>query len=43
MVFAFVLMLSNALAAILAGAIVLIWMAQTLAYRRKTWLQFPLF
>lgn len=43
LVFAFVLMLSNALAAILAGAIVLIWMAQTLAYRRKTWLQFPLF
>ncbi len=43
LVFAFVLMLSNALAATLAGAIFLIWMAQALAYRRKAWLKFPLF
>jgi hypothetical protein len=43
LVFAFVLMLSNALAATLAGVIFLIWLAQALAYRRKAWLKFPLF
>jgi hypothetical protein len=43
LVFAFVLMLSNALAAALAGCVFLIWLAQALAYRRKAWLKFPLF
>jgi len=43
LIFAFVLMLSNALASTLAGLIFLIWIAQTLAYRRKAWLKFPLF
>jgi hypothetical protein len=43
LVYAFVLMLSNALAATLAGLIFLIWLAQALAYRRKAWLKFPLF
>jgi hypothetical protein len=43
LLFAFVLMLSNAMAATLAGLIFLIWLAQALAYRRKAWLKFPLF
>ena len=43
LIFALVLILSNALATTLAGIIVLIWLAQALAYRRKAWLKFPLF
>jgi len=43
MVFAFALMLSNALAEFMAVLILLIWIAQTLAYRRREWLDYPLF
>ena len=43
MVFAFVMMLSNFLAEFLATAMLLIWMAQSLAYRRADWLDYPLF
>ena len=40
---AVVLMLSNALAGILATVILIIWISQTLAYRRLEWLNYPLF
>lgn len=43
MVFAFLLMLSNALAEIFAAGILLIWIIQSLAYRRRNWLDYPLF
>jgi O-antigen ligase len=43
LLFAFVPMLSNALATALAGCIFIIWIAQTLAYHRKGWMAFPLF
>jgi O-antigen ligase len=43
MIFAVVLMLSNALAETLAVIIILIWLAQSIAYRRKEWLNYPLF
>lgn len=42
MVFAFMLMLSNALVEVLALIILFIWIAQTVAYRRKNWLEYPL-
>jgi O-antigen ligase len=43
MVFAFVLMLSNALAEFMAALMLMIWIAQTLVYRRREWLNYPLF
>lgn len=43
MVFAFVLMLSNALAEFMAALILMIWITQTLAYRRREWMNYPLF
>jgi O-antigen ligase len=43
MLFAFVMLLSNALAEILIALMIVIWVAQTLAYRRKDWLDYPLF
>lgn len=43
MAFAFVMMLSNSLAEFLAAVMLLIWIAQSLAYRRTDWLHYPLF
>ena len=43
MVFAFVMMLTNSFAEIVAVAILFIWIAQTIAYRRRNWLDYPLF
>ena len=43
LVFSFVLMISNALAETIVFIILVIWIAQTLAYRRKEWLNYPLF
>ncbi len=42
MLYSFVLMLSNALSETLAVIILFIWIAQTIAYRRKNWLEYPL-
>jgi len=43
MLFAIVLILSNALAVTLAALMLMIWIAQSLAYRRTQWLDYPLF
>jgi len=43
LLFAFLLMISNALAETIAIVLLGIWVAQSLAYRRKEWLQYPLF
>jgi len=43
LIFAVTLMISNALAEILAVVVLIIWTAQTLAYRRREWLKYPLF
>ncbi len=43
LLFAIVLPLSNALAEAIAVAILVIWIAQNIAYRRKSWTKYPLF
>jgi O-antigen ligase len=43
LLFAAVLILSNALAETIALVILVIWIAQTIAYRRKSWTNYPLF
>jgi hypothetical protein len=43
LIYAVVMMHSNALAETLAVIIFMIWLAQTLAYRRREWLNYPLF
>lgn len=43
LLFAIVLILSNALAETIAVVILVIWVAQTIAYRRKSWINYPLF
>lgn len=43
LVFAFIIMISNALAATLITIILFIWITQTVAYRRLEWLDYPLF
>jgi len=43
LVYSFVLMLSIPLAEWLAVLMLIIWVAQTLAYRRREWLTYPLF
>ncbi|MCP4580170.1 MAG: hypothetical protein GY839_01030 [candidate division Zixibacteria bacterium] len=43
MLFAIVLILSNALAEFMAALMLMIWIAQSLAYRRREWINYPLF
>ncbi len=43
MLMALTLILSNALAVTLAGAVCVIWILQTVAYRRSSYLEYPLF
>jgi len=43
LIFALTPMISNALAETLAVVILIIWTVQTLAYRRREWLKYPLF
>lgn len=43
LLFAVVLILSNALAEAIALTILVIWVAQNIAYRRKGWINYPLF
>lgn len=41
-IYAGILMLSNAAGLIIITLVIIIWIAQTLAYRRKDWLDYPL-
>jgi hypothetical protein len=43
LLFAVVLILSNALAETIAVVVLVIWVAQTIAYRRRSWTKYPLF